>query len=67
MCTAPEVRGRGLAGRLTQTVAAEIRARGERPFLHALASNTGAVRLYRALGFTLRREVMFCAVRAPTS
>ena len=65
VCTAPEVRGRGLGGWLTQVVAAEIRARGDRPFLHALASNTGAVRLYRALGFTLRREVTFSTVRAP--
>jgi GNAT superfamily N-acetyltransferase len=67
VCTSPDVRGRGLAGWLTQIVTAEIRARGDRPFLHALASNTGAVRLYRALGFTLRREVTFSALRAPTS
>ena len=65
VCTVPELRGRGLAGWLTQTVAADVRACGDRPFLHALATNTGAVRLYQALGFALRREVTFCAVRAP--
>jgi predicted GNAT family acetyltransferase len=44
---------------------AGIRARGETPFLHALASNTGAVRLYESMGFRLRRTITFSAVRVP--
>jgi ribosomal protein S18 acetylase RimI-like enzyme len=65
VCTLASFRGRGLAGWLTLAVAAEIRARGDVPFLHALASNTGAIRLYEALGFTLRRELMFTAQQLP--
>ncbi|MFG1916974.1 GNAT family N-acetyltransferase [Micromonospora sp. NPDC048898] len=65
VCTAPEVRGQGLATRLVRAVAAGIRARGGRPFLHAAASNTTAIRLYESLGFRLRRHTTFRAVRAP--
>lgn len=42
-----------------------IRARDETPFLHALASNTGAVRLYETMGFRLRRTISFTAARVP--
>jgi len=35
------------------------------PFLHALASNTGAVRLYESMGFRLRRSITFSAVSVP--
>jgi ribosomal protein S18 acetylase RimI-like enzyme len=65
VCTDPAHRGRGLAARLVRAVAAGIRAAGDVPFLHASASNTGAIRLYEALGFTLRRELVFAAVRTP--
>jgi predicted GNAT family acetyltransferase len=44
---------------------AGIRARGERPFLHASAANTGAIRLYQALGFRLRNRVHFRVARVP--
>ena len=65
VCTDEEHRGRGLAGRLVRHVAAGIRARDETPFLHAAATNTGAVRLYEALGFTLRRTLHFHGLRVP--
>lgn len=65
VCTDPSARGHGLAGRLVLTLAARIRARGEIPFLHAAATNTTAVRLYERLGFVLRAEPHFVAVRAP--
>src|SRR5580692_6925598 len=39
VCTDPAWRGRGLASRLVLALAAEIRARGETPFLNALATN----------------------------
>ncbi|WP_163549411.1 GNAT family N-acetyltransferase [Candidatus Frankia nodulisporulans] len=67
VCTDPAQRGQGLAGRLVRAVAAGIRARGERPFLHTLADNTNAIRLYERLGFEIRRTVAFRAVRIPVS
>ncbi|SEM71537.1 GNAT family N-acetyltransferase [Streptacidiphilus jiangxiensis] len=65
VCTAPDHRGQGLATRLVRAVAAGIRERGETPFLHAAATNTGAVRLYESIGFTLRRRTAFLLVRTP--
>ncbi|GHH66427.1 hypothetical protein GCM10018775_88540 [Streptomyces umbrinus] len=54
VCTDPEWRGQGLGTRLLLAVAATIHERGETPFLHVLATNTNAVRLYESLGFRLR-------------
>ena len=54
VCTDPEWRGQGLGTRLLLAIAAGIRERGETPFLHVLASNTNAIRLYECLGFRLR-------------
>jgi len=57
VCTQPDCRGRGYAGALMRLVAARILERGETPFLHSYVHNTGAIGLYRSLGFVLRREV----------
>jgi len=57
VCTHPDHRGKGHAGTLLRTVAQRIIDRGETPFLHAYASNTGAIALYQALGFTVRRDM----------
>ncbi|KIF04074.1 hypothetical protein PL81_20705 [Streptomyces sp. RSD-27] len=65
VCTHPGHRGRGLATRLVRAVAAGIRERGEVPFLHTSAANTGAIRLYASIGFTVRRRPFFLALRAP--
>ncbi|MDI3409190.1 GNAT family N-acetyltransferase [Streptomyces cavernicola] len=65
VCTDPAYRGQGLAGRLVLAVSAGIRDRGEVPFLHTGAENTGAIRLYEQLGFRLRREVAFFGLRVP--
>jgi GNAT superfamily N-acetyltransferase len=65
VCTDERWRGHGFASWLTRMLVAGIRARGETPFLHAVASNTGAIRLYEALGFEFRRTMPFSAVRVP--
>ncbi|MFI6345728.1 GNAT family N-acetyltransferase [Streptomyces sp. NPDC050560] len=65
VCTAPEARGQGLAGRLITTLTALARARDERAFLHAAAENTGAIRLYENLGFRHRADVRFRVARVP--
>lgn len=57
VCTDPDWRGRGLAGHLTRHVANAILARGETPFLHCYASNTGTIALYEAMGFRVRTEI----------
>ena len=54
VCTHPDHRGHGYAGALMRVIAGRILARGERPFLHVYATNTGAIALYEALGFTRR-------------
>lgn len=58
VCTHPDCRGRGYAGAMMRLVAGRILDRGETPFLHAYASNRGAIGLYETLGFSLRREVL---------
>ncbi|MFI9803676.1 GNAT family N-acetyltransferase [Streptomyces sp. NPDC052301] len=65
VCTDPAFRGEGLATRLVLAVAHGIRERGETPFLHTGAQNTGAIRLYESLGFRLRLRTAFLAARTP--
>jgi predicted GNAT family acetyltransferase len=57
VCTHPDHRGRGYAGALMAKVAVKILSRGETPFLHVYAHNTGAIALYEKLGFRLRRAL----------
>jgi ribosomal protein S18 acetylase RimI-like enzyme len=64
VCTDEAWRGQGLAARLILAVGAGIRARGEIPFLHALATNP-AIGLYERLGFRHRRDLLFAAARVP--
>jgi len=63
VCTDPAWRGHGFASRLTGAVAARIIARGDVPFLHAIATNVTAVRLYKDLGFAHRRDIQFPLLR----
>ena len=64
VCTDEAWRGHGLASRLIRAVGAGIRARGEIPFLHAVATNP-AIRLYEELGFRFRKGTAFAAARIP--
>lgn len=66
VCTHPDLRGRGLARRLSARVAQRIQQRGEQPFLHAWASNRAAIALYESLGFKLRAEVQVAVLQRPT-
>jgi ribosomal protein S18 acetylase RimI-like enzyme len=65
VCTDPAYRRQGLATRLVRAVADVIRGRDETPFLHTGAANTTAIALYRSIGYELRREVAFVALRTP--
>jgi ribosomal protein S18 acetylase RimI-like enzyme len=65
VCTDAAYRAEGLATRLVRAVGAGIKARGETPFLHVVATNTNAIRLYEQLGFVIRRRSTFEAVRVP--
>jgi len=65
VCTHPDHRGRGYARRLSLHVAARIIEAGDRPYLHAYASNAAAVALYEAIGFTLRCPMYVAALQKP--
>ncbi|MFI0723054.1 GNAT family N-acetyltransferase [Streptomyces sp. NPDC021224] len=67
VCTDPEHQGQGLASRLVLHTAAGVAARGDTPFLHAAAVNTGAIRLYESLGFSRRRDVHFHFSKIPAA
>lgn len=64
VCTHPDFRGRGFGSFLMCTVAARIKARGEKPFLHVYANNTNAIRLYETLGFACRAEISVTVLRS---
>jgi ribosomal protein S18 acetylase RimI-like enzyme len=55
VCTHPDARGRGYARVLMSQVMRDIQVSGRTPFLHVLADNNSAIRLYQSLGFTRSR------------
>ncbi|UUZ51535.1 GNAT family N-acetyltransferase [Massilia sp. B-10] len=63
VCTHPEHRGQGHAGRLIGQLARAIVDQGELPFLHVSAANERAWKLYENLGFVASRELPFIKVR----
>ena len=65
VATHPDHRRQGLAELLIGAVASSIADEGEVPFLHVAGGNTNAVRLYRALGFRIRRTVRFTVLEPP--
>jgi ribosomal protein S18 acetylase RimI-like enzyme len=65
VATLPDHQRQGLAELLVRSVASTILSRGEVPFLHAAAGNESAIRLYEALGFSVRRTVWFSVFETP--
>lgn len=65
ICTHPDYLGRGLASRLTTFLTNDTLARGVTPFLHVSLANTRAKALYEHLGYRLRAELSFFALRRP--
>ena len=63
VCTHPDYLGRGYASHLMRYQAQRIRAAGGIPFLHVKADNATAIKVYQALGFTIRREMSICIVQ----
>ena len=63
ICTHPDFLGRGYARRLTAFLANDILRAGGLPFLHVAYANARAKGLYEAMGFRLRRDLPFCALR----
>jgi len=62
VCTDDEHRGRGLAKVLIARLVDEILGRGEVACLHVVTTNTPAIGLYEALGFTARKEMDFAFI-----
>ena len=62
VCSAPEAQGRGLARALIETVVQAQLQRGQTPFLHVMASNQRAVRLYEHMGFRTHQTVLLRVV-----
>jgi predicted GNAT family acetyltransferase len=59
VCTHPDYRGQGLGVTIINAVLADVADSDRRAFLHVAGINTGASALYRKLGFTQSREVVF--------
>ncbi|MBB3315780.1 ribosomal protein S18 acetylase RimI-like enzyme [Rhizobium sp. BK181] len=57
LCTHPDYQGRGLGKLLFRYVAGHIASTGATAYLHVNSINTGAIGLYKALGFEQRWEL----------
>ena len=57
--THPEHTGKGYARQLITYVVNKILDQEKTPYLHVAETNTGAISLYRKLGFETRRKISF--------
>jgi GNAT superfamily N-acetyltransferase len=62
VCTHPDDRRQGHAGRLISQLSRDILDDGDIPFLHVSASNKSAWELYENLGFAASRELRFVKI-----
>ncbi len=67
VCTHPDYRGRGYAHALVAAVARKIHLEGRTPFLTSYESNTGAIRIYKQVGFVLRRTFQLAVLEPPSN
>ncbi|QIM21157.1 GNAT family N-acetyltransferase [Phycicoccus sp. HDW14] len=65
VCVDPSARGSGLGAVVTLAAARAIAERGDTPVLHVREGNEGAERLYRRVGFEVRRHVAVAVLRSP--
>ncbi|HSD18291.1 MAG TPA: GNAT family N-acetyltransferase [Thermomonas sp.] len=63
ICTHPDFLGRGLARRLTAFLTNRTLREGRQPFLHVAYSNARAHAIYAQMGYRLRRDIGFFALR----
>jgi ribosomal protein S18 acetylase RimI-like enzyme len=63
VCTHPDAQRQGLGAALTLWMARAIRETGDEAFLHVLANNENALRLYQSIGFEIRRMVVAVVAR----
>ena len=63
ICTHPDFTGRGYARRLTAFLTNDTLVRGRTPFLHVSYENPHAKSLYERMGYRLRRDIPFWALR----
>ena len=65
VCTHPDFRGRGYAGKLMRVLIDRIVSEGDAAFLHVYPDNAGAIALYEALGFRFRTALTFTVLSRP--
>jgi len=63
ICTHPDFMGRGYARRLTAFLTNRTRQEGRQAFLHVAYANNRAHALYAQMGYRLRRDIPFFALR----
>src|SRR3569833_3002083 len=63
VCTHPGHGGKGYAAQLIMYQVQRIKSAGEIPFLHVLAKNERAVKLYECLGFKTTGRMLFYVVK----
>ena len=63
VCTHPSHLGKGYAGQLIHHISKQIRQSGKQAFLHVRKYNDRAISLYQGLGFEIRKEIYFAAIK----
>ena len=63
ICTDEKYLGRGYASILTNAVCDEIAATGKTAFLHVRQDNSGAIAMYKKLGFEIRADIYFAVFK----